>query len=82
VHPEIFAAMQEIGIDLSAATPKKLTQELANDAALLITMGCGDKCPCVPDLRRDDWPSPIRKAVLGNQAASSLLSLAVSQIAP
>jgi arsenate reductase (thioredoxin) len=48
--------MQEVGIDLSAAKPQKLTQELANDAALLITMGCGDKCPYVPGLRRDDWP--------------------------
>jgi len=48
--------MQEIGIDLSAAKPQKLTQELANDATLLITMGCGDKCPYVPGLRRDDWP--------------------------
>ena len=56
VHPEVLAVMQEIGVDLSAATPQKLTQELTNDAALLITMGCGDKCPYVPGLRRDDWP--------------------------
>jgi arsenate reductase (thioredoxin) len=56
VHPEVLAVMQEIGVDLSAATPQKLTQDLANDAALLITMGCGDKCPYVPGLRRDDWP--------------------------
>ncbi len=56
VHPEVLAVMQEVGIDLSNATPQKLTQELANDAALLITMGCGDKCPYVPGLRRDDWP--------------------------
>ena len=55
VHPEVLAAMQEIGIDLSAAKPQKLTQELANNASLLITMGCGDKCPYVPGLRRDDW---------------------------
>jgi protein-tyrosine-phosphatase len=61
VHPEVLAAMQEIGIDLSAAKPQKLTQELANDAALLITMGCGDKCPYVPGLRRDDWPLPDPK---------------------
>ena len=53
--------MQEIGIDLSAAKPQKLTQELANDAALLITMGCGDKCPYVPGLRRDNWPLPDPK---------------------
>ena len=56
VHPEVLAAMQEVGIDLSAATPRKLTEELARDAQLLITMGCGDKCPYVPGLRRDDWP--------------------------
>jgi arsenate reductase (thioredoxin) len=56
VHPEVLAAMQEIGIDLSTAQPKKLTEELAKDAQLLITMGCGDKCPYVPGLRRDDWP--------------------------
>jgi arsenate reductase len=55
VHPEVLAVMQEVGIDLSAAKPQKLTQELASDAALLITMGCGDKCPYVPGLRRDDW---------------------------
>ena len=56
VHPEVLAVMQEVGIDLSNAKPQKLTQELAEDAALLITMGCGDKCPYVPGLRRDDWP--------------------------
>jgi protein-tyrosine-phosphatase len=56
VHPEVLAVMQEVGIDLSNAKPQKLTQELANDAALLITMGCGDQCPYVPGLRRHDWP--------------------------
>jgi len=56
VHPEVLSVMHEAGIDLSAAKPQKLTQELANDATLLITMGCGDKCPFVPGLRRDDWP--------------------------
>lgn len=56
VHPEVLAAMQEAGIDLSDAKPQKLTESLAADAQLLITMGCGDKCPYVPGLRRDDWP--------------------------
>ena len=56
VHPEVQAVMQEIGIDLSGAKPQRLTEELARDAQLLITMGCGDKCPYVPGLRRDDWP--------------------------
>jgi len=56
VHPEVLAAMQEIGIDLSNAKPQKLTEDLARQAQLLITMGCGDNCPYVPGLRRDDWP--------------------------
>lgn len=56
VHPEVLTAMQEVGIDLSNANPQKLTEELTKDAQLLITMGCGDKCPYVPGVRRDDWP--------------------------
>jgi protein-tyrosine-phosphatase len=56
VHPEVLTAMQEVGIDLRNAKPQKLTEELARDAQLLVTMGCGDKCPYVPGLRRDDWP--------------------------
>jgi arsenate reductase len=56
VHPEVVAAMGEVGVDLSRASTAKLTAELARDAQLLITMGCGDQCPVVPGLRRDDWP--------------------------
>jgi protein-tyrosine-phosphatase len=55
VHPEVQAAMQEIGIDLSHVRPQKLTEELVRDAQLLITMGCGDQCPYVSGLRRKDW---------------------------
>jgi arsenate reductase len=56
VHPEVVAVMREEGIDLTEARPRKLTPELASQAQLLITMGCGDECPFVPGLRRDDWP--------------------------
>jgi arsenate reductase (thioredoxin) len=56
VHPEVLAVIEEIGIDLSSAKPQKLTGELAQDASLLITMGCGDKCSFVPGLRRAAWP--------------------------
>lgn len=56
IHPEVLTVMQESGIDLSHAQPQKLTEELARNAQLLITMGCGDKCPYVPGLRRADWP--------------------------
>lgn len=56
VHPVVVEAMREVGIDLSSAAPRLLTDDLAADAQLLITMGCGDACPVVPGLRRDDWP--------------------------
>jgi arsenate reductase len=56
VHPVVADAMAEVGIDLSAARPQLLTDELARDASLLITMGCGEACPHVPGLRRADWP--------------------------
>ena len=56
VHPEVVAAMNELGMDLSAAKTTKLTQELAGTANMLVTMGCGDQCPYVPGVTRDDWP--------------------------
>lgn len=56
VHPEVQSAMAEMGIDLSGAKPQRLTDELARGAGWLITMGCGEACPHVPGLKRDDWP--------------------------
>lgn len=56
VHPEVLETMKERGIDLSAVQPRKLTDDLARESALLVTMGCGEACPHVPGLRRDDWP--------------------------
>lgn len=56
VHPEVVEAMKEVGIDLSAAVPQRLTTELASEADMLITMGCGDECPYVPGVTRNDWP--------------------------
>lgn len=56
VHPEVVAVMNEVGIDLSAATTTTLTPALAGTTSLLITMGCGDACPYVPGVMRDDWP--------------------------
>jgi protein-tyrosine-phosphatase len=61
VHPVVVDAMREVGIDLSNAKPQKLTVELAQNAEMLVTMGCGDECPYVPGLRRDDWPLPDPK---------------------
>ena len=56
VHPEVVAAMSEVGIDLSGAPTSKLTPDLMHHAQMLITMGCGDQCPVVPGVKRDDWP--------------------------
>jgi len=56
VHREVQTAMQEVGIDLKNAKPQKLTEELARNAQFLITMGCGEQCPYVSGIRRDDWP--------------------------
>jgi len=56
VHPEVLEAMREVGIDLSDRQPQKLTDELVHGAQMLVTMGCGEQCPVVPGLRRDDWP--------------------------
>jgi arsenate reductase len=56
VHPEVLEAMREVGIDLSDRKPQKLTDDLASEAHMLVTMGCGEQCPLVPGLRRTDWP--------------------------
>jgi len=61
VHPEVLSVMKEVGIDLSGARPQLLTAELAADADLLITMGCGENCPFVPGLRVEDWAIPDPK---------------------
>ena len=56
VHPEVLKAMNEVGIDLSSARPQLLTEQLAKNANLLVTMGCGESCPVVPGVERQDWP--------------------------
>ncbi len=56
VHPEVLAAMAEEGFDLTHAVPRLLTEDLAKDASLLVTMGCGESCPVLPGVPRIDWP--------------------------
>jgi protein-tyrosine-phosphatase len=55
VHPEVVEVMRELGIDLSNSRPQLLTRELAEQADLVITMGCGDSCPYIPGKRYIDW---------------------------
>lgn len=70
VHPEVLDTMREVGIDLSRAHPRKLTSELAAEACLLVTMGCGEQCPLVPGLRREDWPLQDPKGLSADRVRS------------
>lgn len=56
VHAEVAQVMKELGINLSQVQPQLLTDEIARLADLLITMGCGEACPFIPGLERQDWP--------------------------
>jgi arsenate reductase (thioredoxin) len=55
VHPEVVEVMRELGIDLAGREPKLLTRELAEEADVVVTMGCGDECPYIPGRRYLDW---------------------------
>lgn len=63
VHPEVAEVMREVGIDLDGRTPRKLTQELAEWADVVVTMGCGDACPYIPGKRYVDWELPDPKGL-------------------
>jgi arsenate reductase len=58
VHPEVVEVMRDLGIDLSGRRPQLLTHELAEQADLIVTMGCGDACPHIPGKRYLDWDLP------------------------
>ena len=61
VHPEVVEAMRELGIDLSGNVPRGLTRELAEQADVVVTMGCGEECPYIPGKRYLDWDLPDPK---------------------
>jgi protein-tyrosine-phosphatase len=61
VHPEVVEVMRELGIDLSDREPRALTRELAEQADVVVTMGCGDECPYIPGKRYIDWDLPDPK---------------------
>jgi arsenate reductase (thioredoxin) len=63
VHPEVVEAMRELGIDLADRSPKHLTLEAAQQADVVVTMGCGDECPYVPGKRYVDWDLPDPKGL-------------------
>jgi arsenate reductase (thioredoxin) len=61
VHPEVVEVMRELGIDLADRVPQGLTVELAQQANVVVTMGCGDACPYIPGKRYIDWNLPDPK---------------------
>ena len=63
IHPEVAEVMREVGVDLNGRTPRKLTQELAEWADVVVTMGCGDACPYIPGKRYVDWELPDPKGL-------------------
>jgi protein-tyrosine-phosphatase len=58
VHPEVIEVMRELDIDLTDRRPQLLTRELAEQADIVVTMGCGDQCPYIPGKRYIDWDLP------------------------
>jgi protein-tyrosine-phosphatase len=63
IHPEVAEVMREVGVDLDGRTPRMLTQELAEWADVVVTMGCGDACPYIPGKRYIDWELPDPKGL-------------------
>ena len=61
VHPEVVEVMRELGVDLADRVPTKLTRELAEQADVVVTMGCGDECPYIPGRTYVDWDLPDPK---------------------
>jgi arsenate reductase (thioredoxin) len=55
VHPEVVEAMRELGIDVADRVPRALTTALAEQADVVVKMGCGDECPYIPGKRYLDW---------------------------
>lgn len=61
VHPEVIEVMAELGIDLGERRPRELSRADAEWADVVVTMGCGDKCPYIPGKRYVDWNLPDPK---------------------
>jgi arsenate reductase (thioredoxin) len=81
VWPGVVEAMREVGIDISARTPKKLTVEMQQRADLAVTMGCGDACPYVPTTV-EDWelPDPAGRPVEEVRAVRDTIEQRVKQL--
>ncbi|WP_373282006.1 arsenate reductase/protein-tyrosine-phosphatase family protein [Nocardia veterana] len=65
INPVVIAAMREVGIDIAAGTPTVLTPDSVRISDVVITMGCGDRCPRFPGVDYRDWTidGPARRSV-------------------
>ena len=75
VHPEVLAVMRELGIDLADRKPQPLTPQLAEQADVVVTMGCGDQCPFIPGKRYIDWSWTTPRAGPSKKFARSAMRL-------
>jgi arsenate reductase (thioredoxin) len=82
VHPEVVQVMAELSIDVSDRKPQLLTRELAEQADVVVTMGCGDECPFIPGKRYLDWdlPDPKGRPLDEVRRTRDEISLRVSQL--
>jgi protein-tyrosine-phosphatase len=83
VHPEVVEAMQELGIDVSDRRPRVLDRSLAEQADVVVTMGCGDECPVIPGKRYVDWelPDPAGRPVEEVRATRDEIARRVAELA-
>lgn len=84
VHPEVIDVMRELGIDLTGRRPQLLTRELAEQADVVVTMGCDGACPYIPGKRYIDWdlPDPRGKPLQEIRATRDDIQEKVTALAP
>lgn len=82
VHPAVIEVMRELGIDLADRKPRKLTDELARQADVVVTMGCGDACPYIPGKRYLDWslPDPMDRPLSEVRATRDAIQQLVAEL--
>ena len=83
VHPEVVQVMRELDIDLADRVPRKLNRALAEQADIVVTMGCGDQCPYIPGKRYIDWdlPDPQGQPLAEVRATRDEIARRVEQLA-
>jgi arsenate reductase len=82
IHPTVIEVMNELGIDLTGHQPQLLTRELAEGADVVVTMGCGDRCPYIPGKRYLDWelPDPAGEPIEAVRATRDEIEQRVSEL--